>query len=228
MLSGVLLHAARLTGQGFSRRVGMIKGLHHNAYRCRDSEETRSFYEDFLGLPLAASLEIEESKTGRSDQHAAHVLPARRRRRISPSSKRRTCRSSSSSSTTTICTSPSRWMRGAPAARCSRRARRRASRRGACPTIEFIHSIYFRDPNGYVIELTAKLPGHDEAMDPARMARAPSSTAGRRRNPQLRCAKKRSKPPPHGRKVDNSALVRWTRPICQNPRKPLPFPVAPI
>ena len=28
----------------------MIKGLHHNAYRCRDSEETRTFYEDFLEL----------------------------------------------------------------------------------------------------------------------------------------------------------------------------------
>ncbi len=43
----------------------MIKGLHHNAYRCRDSEETRHFYEDFLGLPLADAFEIEESKTGR-------------------------------------------------------------------------------------------------------------------------------------------------------------------
>ena len=43
----------------------MIKGLHHNAYRCRDSEETRAFYEDFLGLPLAGSLEIGETKTGR-------------------------------------------------------------------------------------------------------------------------------------------------------------------
>jgi catechol-2,3-dioxygenase len=30
----------------------------------------------------------------------------------------------------------------------------------------FIHSIYFRDPNGYVIELTAKLSNHDEATDP--------------------------------------------------------------
>jgi len=27
----------------------------------------------------------------------------------------------------------------------------------------FIDSIYFRDPNGYVIELTAKRPGHDPA-----------------------------------------------------------------
>ena len=30
-----------------------------------------------------------------------------------------------------------------------------------------VHSIYFRDPNGYVIELTAKMPGHDEAMNPS-------------------------------------------------------------
>jgi catechol-2,3-dioxygenase len=30
----------------------------------------------------------------------------------------------------------------------------------------FIHSIYFRDPNGYVIELTAKQPNHDRAVDP--------------------------------------------------------------
>ena len=30
----------------------MIKGLHHNAYRCRDSEQTRQFYEGFLGLPF--------------------------------------------------------------------------------------------------------------------------------------------------------------------------------
>jgi catechol-2,3-dioxygenase len=31
----------------------------------------------------------------------------------------------------------------------------------------FIRSIYFRDPNGYVIELTMKMPNHDKAMDPA-------------------------------------------------------------
>ena len=43
----------------------MIRGLHHNAYRCRDSEETRRFYEDFLGLRLAETLEINETKSGR-------------------------------------------------------------------------------------------------------------------------------------------------------------------
>jgi catechol 2,3-dioxygenase-like lactoylglutathione lyase family enzyme len=29
-----------------------VNGLHHIAYRCRDAEETRHFYEDLLGLPL--------------------------------------------------------------------------------------------------------------------------------------------------------------------------------
>ena len=48
----------------------MIKGLHHDAYRCRDSEETRKFYEDFLGLPLVNAFEITETKSGR----ATHVL----------------------------------------------------------------------------------------------------------------------------------------------------------
>lgn len=29
-----------------------VRGLHHFAWRCRDAEETRRFYEDLLGLPL--------------------------------------------------------------------------------------------------------------------------------------------------------------------------------
>jgi catechol 2,3-dioxygenase-like lactoylglutathione lyase family enzyme len=40
----------------------MIKGLHHNAYRCRDSEETRGFYEDFLGLWFVSAFEIDEGR----------------------------------------------------------------------------------------------------------------------------------------------------------------------
>lgn len=44
----------------------MIRRLHHAAYRCRDSEETRRFYEDFLGLPLVEAFVIGETKTGRA------------------------------------------------------------------------------------------------------------------------------------------------------------------
>ena len=43
----------------------MIKKLHHAAYRCKNSEETRKFYEDFLGLKLINAFEIKETYTGR-------------------------------------------------------------------------------------------------------------------------------------------------------------------
>jgi catechol 2,3-dioxygenase-like lactoylglutathione lyase family enzyme len=36
-----------------------IQGLHHYAYRCKDAEETRHFYEDILGLPLAHVIRAE-------------------------------------------------------------------------------------------------------------------------------------------------------------------------
>ena len=36
-----------------------IHGLHHFAYRCRDAEETRVFYEDLLGLPLTHIVRAE-------------------------------------------------------------------------------------------------------------------------------------------------------------------------
>ena len=37
-----------------------IKGIHHSAYRCRDAEETRRFYEEVMGLTLAAALDFDE------------------------------------------------------------------------------------------------------------------------------------------------------------------------
>ncbi|MCW5260574.1 VOC family protein [Verminephrobacter eiseniae] len=37
-----------------------VRGLHHFAYRCRDAEETRQFYEGILGLPLVHVVRAEE------------------------------------------------------------------------------------------------------------------------------------------------------------------------
>lgn len=41
-----------------------IKRLHHNAYRCRDSEETRQFYEGILGLKLANGIAVDAARKG--------------------------------------------------------------------------------------------------------------------------------------------------------------------
>jgi catechol 2,3-dioxygenase-like lactoylglutathione lyase family enzyme len=37
-----------------------ISNIHHSAYRCRDAEQTRWFYEDVLGLKLKAALVLDE------------------------------------------------------------------------------------------------------------------------------------------------------------------------
>jgi catechol 2,3-dioxygenase-like lactoylglutathione lyase family enzyme len=56
----------------------MVRGLHHAAYRCRDAEQTREFYEDFLGLPLVDAFEIQATITNKDTPVccAVHLLAA--------------------------------------------------------------------------------------------------------------------------------------------------------
>ena len=143
----------------------MIRKLHHNAYRCRDSEETRSFYEDFLGLPLVNTLDLSQTKTGRPT-HTLHTFyqlddgsclaffetddfPFEFKRQhdfdlhialeVGPE------------------VLPTMLAKG-----------RELGIEVRGPSDHgMIDSIYFRDPNGYVIELCAKRDGHDAAMNPA-------------------------------------------------------------
>lgn len=144
----------------------MIKGLHHNAYRCRDSEETRAFYEDFLGLRLACTLRIGETKTGRRTDalHTFYEMD-----------------DGSFLAFFEAPDQPFEFKRQADydlhiALEVERDALPKMLGKGKQAGIEtrgisdhrFIESIYFRDPNGYVIELTAKVPGEEAATDPAR------------------------------------------------------------
>lgn len=48
-----------------------IHGLHHFAYRCRDAEETRHFYEDILGLPLVHV--ITQDRVPSTQEYAPHA-----------------------------------------------------------------------------------------------------------------------------------------------------------
>ena len=144
----------------------MIKGLHHNAYRCRDSEQTRRFYEDFLGLPLSGSLEIRETKTGR------------------PTSVLHTFYRLDDGSFLAFFEAPDMpfdWKRQhdfdlhialevepAVLAQMLEKGKAHAMESRGISDHQFVHSIYFRDPNGYVIELTAKTPEHGNLMDPTK------------------------------------------------------------
>ena len=143
----------------------MIRKLHHNAYRCCDSEKTRGFYEDFLGLRLAGTLEIKETKSGRKSDtlHTFYELDDGSYLAFfeAPDMPFEFKKQHDYDLHIAVEVDPvtlgSKFAEG----KAKGIETRGVSNHG------FIHSIYFRDPNGYVIELTTKTPGHDQAMDPA-------------------------------------------------------------
>ncbi len=51
-----------------------IHGLHHFAYRCRDAEETRHFYEDLLGLPLIHVIRQDRVPSTQDFSPHAHIF----------------------------------------------------------------------------------------------------------------------------------------------------------
>jgi catechol 2,3-dioxygenase-like lactoylglutathione lyase family enzyme len=143
-----------------------IKGLHHSAYRCRDSEKTRQFYEDFLGLPLALTLELGETKSGRRCQYL------------------HTFYGMDDGSYLAFFEAPEMpyefhdWHdfdlhialevdRDHLLAMMAKGQARGLEVRGISDH-GFIDSIYFRDPDGYVIELTCRKASHDEVTDRTR------------------------------------------------------------
>ena len=144
----------------------MIKGLNHAAYRCRNSEETRRFYEEFLELPLAHTLLIGETKTGR-ETRVLHTFY-----RMGDGS----CVAFFEAPDMPFAFKAQHDFDLHIALETDEETLTRMLAKGRTSGIEtrgpsdhgFIHSIYFRDPNGYVVELTAKVPGNEDALDSAK------------------------------------------------------------
>ena len=55
-----------------------VLSLHHFAYRCRDAEETRAFYEDLLGLPLVHVVKEDIVPSTREKSPFVHLFFALR------------------------------------------------------------------------------------------------------------------------------------------------------
>lgn len=143
-----------------------IRGLHHNAYRCRDSEQTRQFYEDFLGLPLAEAFEIKQTKSGRNTSvlHSFYrmgdgsFLAFFEAPDMPFDFKEQHDFDLHIALEVDQATLHSMLAKGKAAGIHTR----------GISDHGFVQSIYFRDPNGYVIELTAKTPDHDPSMERAK------------------------------------------------------------
>ena len=143
----------------------MIEGFHHAAYRCRDSEATRAFYEDFLGCPLIAALPVSRTASGRpvrllhtyfhlgDGTYIAFFEDRDRPFDFKPQHD--------------FDLHVSFEVDEAMLTRAMEQARDRGIECRGITDHGFIRSVYLRDPNGYVVELTAKKEGHAAAMNPA-------------------------------------------------------------
>lgn len=141
-------------------------GAHHVAYRCRDAEQTRWFYEEAMGLPLAAALIIEAIPGTQEDTPYMHLffqLPDGNfiaffdePEKIDP-----------------------KWFEmkhgfdmhyafeaESEEAMLAMRDRMKAAGVQVFGPIDhgFVRSVYMYDPNGIQMEFTCKTPRHDEIM----------------------------------------------------------------
>ena len=132
----------------------MIKKLHHAAYRCKNSEETRKFYENFLGLKLVNAFEINETQTGRKTSvlHSFYEMDDN------------SCIAFFEAPDKPFIFKDQHDFDLHIALEVSYQNLIKMFEKGKKEKIDtrgisdhgFISSIYFRDPNGYVVELTAK------------------------------------------------------------------------
>ena len=144
----------------------MTNRLHHMAFRCRDTEETRAFYEDVIGLPLSAALELKTSATGRPVEalHSFFEL-----------------RDGSFLAFFEVPGAPFEFkpqhdfdlhialQADLPALQAAVTAAKARGLEVRGPSDhEFIHSTYFRDPNGYVVELAVPTTRAGEVLSSAR------------------------------------------------------------
>jgi catechol 2,3-dioxygenase-like lactoylglutathione lyase family enzyme len=135
-----------------------IKGLHHAAYRCRNSEETRQFYEDFLGLPLVDALWIKETITNATTTVARETNVLHTFFQMDDSS----CVAFFEEPTEPFDFKRQRDFDLHIALEVDKDKLHAMFEKGKSHGIEtrgisdhgFIHSVYFTDPNGYCVELT--------------------------------------------------------------------------
>jgi catechol 2,3-dioxygenase-like lactoylglutathione lyase family enzyme len=148
----------------------MIRKLHHAAWRCRDSEETRAFYEDFLGLPLAAAFAFDGDMQGTKVRalHSFYALGDGSYmaffETIGVPFERREWSDFDLHFAVEVAEEALEDVIG--------RARGQGIDVRGPVDHQIIRSIYLRDPNGYVVELAARTEVHDLIVDAARpMAR---------------------------------------------------------
>ena len=145
------------------KRLGNV---HHAAYRCRDAEQTRWFYEDILGLPLAAAMVFDEIPGSREKTEYMHLFfelgdgnyiaffdeP-------STATEEHFFKKESFDVHIAFEASSREEM-------LAFQAKINAAGKGCLGPVnhDFVESVYMYDPNGIQVEITCKTPDHDRIM----------------------------------------------------------------
>jgi catechol 2,3-dioxygenase-like lactoylglutathione lyase family enzyme len=157
-----------------SDKAPTILGVHHTAFRCRDAEETRKFYQDILGLRMRAAYKLEEDPTSGKPTPFLHIF-------FEFDDGNYIAFFDAPDSAT-----PEHFAMHHPfdlhyameVADHERllafKSRLEAHKLPVMGPIDhgFVQSIYFHDPNGLVMEFTCKDARHDALMDEEEAAAA--------------------------------------------------------
>lgn len=133
-----------------------VRGLHHFAWRCRDAEETRHFYEDILGLPLVHVIRADRVPSTGEHRPYVHVFFE-----LGDGSSLAFFDLGDDQAALPSANTPS-WVNHLALRVDSTQALEAAHQRLAARGVEvvgptdhgFVSSIYFFDPNGIRLELT--------------------------------------------------------------------------
>lgn len=141
-----------------------IRSLRHMSFRCFDAEETREFYEDFLGLEFSAALPVEVEVNGKpvdamniyfrmadGDFIAFYDIPedvSPQMFKLDPMELHLGMKVSSEAAMMT-------W---------ADKLKARGVPYMGPMDHDMVQSIYFQDPNGLWLEITYQVPNHEEIM----------------------------------------------------------------
>jgi len=147
-----------------------VSGLHHFAWRCRDAEETRHFYEDLLGLPLVHLIRAETVPSTGEYCPYVHIFF-----RMGDNSYMAFFDLGDGTAALPSPNTPA-WVNHIALEVASEAALQAAKARLEAAGVEIlgitdheiIRSIYFFDPNGLRLELTTRTASDEEMAEAAK------------------------------------------------------------
>jgi len=143
-----------------------LRAVHHTAFRCFDAEETREFYEDVLGLELAAALAIDQRPGTETAFRYMHLFFRMRDGNFvaffdTPADRKPDFYKGTDSFDLHLA-----FKVESEEEMLAHKARLEAKGLAVRGPIDhhFVRSIYFTDPNGIRLEVTTPTPRHDAIL----------------------------------------------------------------